>query len=94
MMGRERPGTEVVPSYYPISPAKKAAVTALSLVQYGAIGAILFADALSELLRTHLGVQVSQSTPTPPQPCSHPALGRECRRDDPGVSLNLMLVLI
>jgi hypothetical protein len=67
-MAREHPGVEVVPSYYPISPARKAAVTALSVLQYGSMGAILFADAVSELLRTHLGIQVIERAPTLPVP--------------------------
>ena len=58
LLAAEHPGMEVVPSYYPVPPARKAAVNALSIVQYGAIAAVLFADALSELLRTRLGMQV------------------------------------
>ena len=58
LMAGEYPGMEVAPSYYPVSSARQAAVSALSVVQYGAMAAVCFADAVAELLRTRLGVQV------------------------------------
>ena len=61
LLAADHPGMEVTPSYYPVPPARKAAVNALSVLQYGAMAAVLFVDAVAELLRTRLGVQVRTS---------------------------------
>ena len=57
LMAAEYPGMEVTPSYYPVSSTRKAATNALSVVQYGAMAAVSFADFVAELLRTRLGLQ-------------------------------------
>ena len=84
LLAAEHPGTEVLPSYYPVPTARKAAVNALSILQYSAMAAVLFADALSELLRTRLDIQVR----TDVAPC-HDHRCRTCACIDQMVSTSL-----